>query len=262
MARQAGTERAERERWRALHQLEGWLEKPMMALGVVWLILLVIELTGELGPGLRALGTAIWLVFIVDFALRLLLAPRKLAFLRRNWLAAISLAVPALRFVRALRFLQVARGARGLHLVRILGSLNRGSAVLRRAMRRRRLGYVLTLSVLVVVLGAAGLYALERGAGSGFGSFGAALWWTGRMVMTIGPEFWPATPEGRVLSLLVSLYGYATFGYVTAAFASIFVERDAASAGAATAGDAALRALAAEVRALREATAAGDARPG
>jgi voltage-gated potassium channel len=269
MAREAGMARdrtataraAERERWRALRQLEGWLEKPMMALGIVWLALLFVELTGELGPGLRTAGTAIWIAFLADFALRLLLAPRKLAFLRRNWLVAVSLAVPALRFVRALRFLQVARGARGLRLVRILGSLNRGSAVLRRAMRRRRLGYVLALSVLVVVFGAAGLYALERGAGSGFVSFGAALWWTARMVMTIGPEFWPATPEGRLLSLLVSLYGFATFGYVTAAFASFFVERDAASAGAATAGDAALRALAAEVRALREAAAAGEAKP-
>jgi voltage-gated potassium channel len=79
------------------------------------------------------------------------------------------------------------------------------------------------------------------------------------MVMTIGPEFWPTTPEGRVLSLLVSIYGYATFGYVTAAFASIFVERDAASPDTATASDAALRELAAEVRALRAAGPASAA---
>ena len=250
MAEASEARKVERERWRALRQLEGWLEKPMMALGVAWLALLFVELTSELTPPLRTLGTAIWIVFVADFALRLLLAPRKLAFLRRNWLVALSLAVPALRFFRALRFLQVARGARGLRLVRLLTSMNRGSAVLRRAMRRRRLGYVLAMSVLVVVLGAAGLYALERGAGSGFTSYAAALWWTGRMVMTIGPEFWPTTPEGRVLSLLVSLYGYATFGYVTAAFASFFVERDAASAEAGTAGDRSLRELAAAVRRL------------
>jgi hypothetical protein len=100
----------------------------MMALGVVWRALLFVELTGRLTPGLGALGTAIWAAFLVDFALRLLLAPRKLAFLRRNWLLAISLAVPALRFVRALRVLQVARGARGLRLVRILAWVRRSCA--------------------------------------------------------------------------------------------------------------------------------------
>ena len=250
MARASEARTAERERWRALRQLEGWLEKPMIVLGVAWLVLLVVELTGELTPALRTAGTAIWAVFVVDFTLRLLLAPRRLAFLRRNWFVAVSLLIPALRFVRVLRFLQVARAARGLRLVRLLGSLNRGSAVLRRAMRRRRLGYVLAMSLLVVVLGAAGLYALERDAGSGFTSYAAALWWTGRMVMTIGPEFWPATAEGRLLSLLVSVYGYATFGYVTAAFASFFVERDAASVETEVAGQKALRELAAEVRKL------------
>jgi voltage-gated potassium channel len=220
----------ERERWRALRHLEAWLEKPMMALGVAWLALLLVEFTAGLSPTLRTLGTAIWAIFLFDFALRFLLAPSKLRFMRRNWLVAASLAVPAIRFFRALRFLQAARAGRGPRLFRVLTSLNRGSTVLRRAMRRRRLGYVLAMSLLVVALGAAGLHVLE-GAEAGFGSYGVALWWTARMVMTIGPDFWPVTPEGRVLSLVVSLYGYATFGYVTAAFASFFVERDAARAG-------------------------------
>lgn len=34
-----------RERWRTLREMERWLERPMMYLGVIWLVLLVLELT-------------------------------------------------------------------------------------------------------------------------------------------------------------------------------------------------------------------------
>jgi hypothetical protein len=42
------TQLVERERWRTLRQLEAWLEKPMMALGIAWLVLLLVELTAGL----------------------------------------------------------------------------------------------------------------------------------------------------------------------------------------------------------------------
>lgn len=252
---QAGEARkVERERWRALLQIEAWIEMPMAVLGLVWLVLLVLEFTTGVGPFLRDVGTLIWVAFLFDFALRFTLAPRKGRFLRRNLLTVVSLALPALRLFRAVRLLRLMRVARGLKLVRVLGSFNRGFAALRRTTRRRGLGYVLGLSVLVVIVGAAGLYGLERGTGGaeGFDGYVSALWWTARVVMTIGPEFWPATPEGRLLSLLLALYGYATFGYVTAAFASLFVDQDAASGEGEVAGRRSIEALHAEIRALRE----------
>ena len=38
------------------------------------------------------------------------------------------------------------------------------------------------------------------------------------LVSTMGSDFWPLTPEGRVLALLLSVYGLAVFGYITASF--------------------------------------------
>jgi voltage-gated potassium channel len=67
----------------------------------------------------------------------------------------------------------------------------------------------------------------------------------------MGSEFWPRTGEGRVLCFLLSLYGFAVFGYITAAFASFFVGRDAADAEAEVAGARDLAALRDEVAALR-----------
>jgi voltage-gated potassium channel len=83
-----------------LQQVEDWLEPPMIVLSLIWLILLIVELVWGLAPILRAIVNVIWIVFVVDFLLRFFLAPRKLNYLRSNWLTAISLALPALRLFR------------------------------------------------------------------------------------------------------------------------------------------------------------------
>jgi voltage-gated potassium channel len=198
-------------------------------------------------------GTAIWVVFVLEFGLRFALAPEKLQFLRANWLTVLALLAPALRMVRALRALRAARGLRGLRLVRIVGAANRGMNALRASLGRRGLGYVVLLTVLIALLGAGGMQAFEPGSEveGGFASYGEALWWTGMLLTSMGSEFWPRTAEGRVLCFLLSLYGFAVFGYITASFASFFVGRDAASVDAEVVGARDLIALRDEVMALR-----------
>src|SRR4051794_40501234 len=89
-----------RLRWRALSRFEDRIEPLMAILGLVWLGLFVVDMTRGLDPLLAGLSTTIWVVFVVDFALRLLLAPERLTYLRRNWLTALSLIVPAFRIGR------------------------------------------------------------------------------------------------------------------------------------------------------------------
>ena len=217
------------ERRAALAELEEWLRAPMLLLSAAWLALVVAELAWGESRLLETVGLVIWAVFLAEFLLRLALAPDKAGFLRANWLSAIALLAPAFRLLRGFRALRLARAARGLRLVRVVGTANRGMNALRAAMRRRGLGYVLALTALVDLLGAAGMYAFERApeVAGGFESFGDALWWTSMLMTTMGSEFWPRTPEGRVLCLLLALYAFAVFGYITAAFASFFVGRDA-----------------------------------
>ncbi len=102
---------------------------------------------------------------------------------------------------------------------------------LRASLRRRGLGYVIGLTVTIALLGAGGMLAFEPASEveGGFESYLDALWWTGMLLATMGSEFWPKSAEGRILCFLLALYGFAVFGYITASFASFFVERDAAS---------------------------------
>jgi len=228
----------------------------MVILGFVWLGLLALELTRGLHPALETLGTVIWIIFIADFFLRLALAPAKLEYARRNWLTAVSLLVPALRvfrLARVFRVLRLGRATRGLRLFRILSSLNRGMRALSLAMGRRGFGYAVALTAIVVFAGAAGMYAFEKdnAAGEGLRDYPAALWWTAMMITTVGSEYWPQTVEGRVLCLFLALYAFAVFGYVAATLSSFFIERDAASNQAETAGAKSIAELGREVAALR-----------
>lgn len=212
-----------------LRRLEVVLERPLAFLGFVWLVLLVLEFTRGLGPLLMRVTLFIWGIFIVDFALKLILAPQKLRFLQRNLLTAVSLAVPALRLVRILRLaraLKAVRAVRGLRLLRVLASWNRGMRALSISLSRRGLGYVLLLTLLVLLSGAAGMYTFERDAEGGFEDFGTALWWTAMILATMGSGYWPQTAEGRLLCLILAVYGFSIFGYVTATIASFFITAD------------------------------------
>lgn len=225
----------EKERSRLLGSIERLLDGPMVFLGFVWLILLVVELIWGLPKVLAYLSIIIWIVFIIDFLIKFVLAPNKLLFVKKNWLTAISLVIPALRLFRVFRFIRLLRGLRGIRLVRVVSSINRTMASLAATMKRRAFGYVLMLTIVVTFAGAAAMFAIEKPA-PGFENYGMALWWTAMRVITAGSEYYPLTPEGRSLAFLLALFGYAIFGYVTATLATFFIGRDAEEKDAPVAG--------------------------
>jgi voltage-gated potassium channel len=222
-------QRLDTQRARLLVRFRQWMETPLLVLGFVWLVLLVIELTRGLHPMMQTLSTGIWIIFIIAFLVELALAPRKLPYLRSQWLTILSLLLPALRvfrIARIIRALRLARAARGTSLLRVVTGLNRGMRALGNSMERRGLGYVVALTVLVVVAGSAGMLALERDAAGGLRDYPSALYFTIMLLATMGSDYWPRTPEGRMLCLLMSMYAIGVFGYLTAALASFFVDRD------------------------------------
>jgi voltage-gated potassium channel len=262
---EAGDAKAlERERYELLQRLEDWLEIPMLVLAFVWLALLIVELIWGESIWFEIIGTTIWIIFLLDFAVQLVLAPHRVAYIKRNWLIVVSLVIPALRlfrFFRVFRLLRLARAARGLRLVRVVSSLNRSMKALGASLGRRGFGYVIVLTVLVTFGGAAGMYAFENESPGGPQSYGDSLWWTVMIMTTMGSQYWPQTVEGRVLCIFLALYAIGVFGYVTATLATFFVGRDAESDEAELAGAKQITALREEMRALREEIHAQSQKP-
>lgn len=235
---QRRTQTAERERWALLREVNEVTATPLVVLSFVWLVLLVLDLITGLQGWALVLVYVIWGLFIADFVIGFLIAPRRAVYLRTNWLTAISLMIPALRILRvfqALRVLRAARAARSINLARTLTATRRGVRAARIALGRRGFAYVVVATVLVIFIGAAGMTQFEspgsvRDAGhdeaQGIESYGEALWWTSMIITTLGSDYWPVTPEGRFLTVLLSVYSVAIFGYITATLASIFVSGD------------------------------------
>lgn len=217
----------ETERVRLLVQLEQMLERPMIVLSLVWVALVALEFAQGLTRPVEIAGLVIWGLFAADFLIKLLVAPRKWLFLRRNWITALSLLLPAFRLLRLGRAFRAVRVLRGVRFAKMLGTLNRGMRALRRSMRRQGFGYVVALTLLVLFSAAAGMMAFEREGPNRavFATYSSSLWWTAMLMTSLGSEFWPKTGGGRALTLVVALYSFAVFGYITATLASFFIER-------------------------------------
>lgn len=185
---------------------------------------------------------------------RFVLAPEKRAYLGRNWLTALSLVIPAFRILRiaSIAGRVGATATRSFRLVKVVGTMNRSMGALGSTLGRRGFAYVMLLTVAVLFAGAAGMYAFERHSGSlGFATFADAVWWTAMLLTTMGSGSWPESLEGRTLCVLLSLYAFAIFGYVTATIATYFIERDTRNEEGELEAAAGLRDIRDELKALR-----------
>ena len=207
-----------------------------IGLALLWIVLTIVELLGDLTPALEVALNVIWALFVLDFLVKFTVAPKKVVFLRSQWIILLSLLLPAFRLLRVLRAFTALRA---ISLVRVLASLNGGISRLSRAMGKRGAGYVTIVTIIVLLGGAGGMYAFERpdqlaeqgfsnlaAQGGGLHSYGDALWWTAMLMTTIGSQYWPVTPAGRALCFALSLFSLGVFGYITAALASLFVAKD------------------------------------
>jgi voltage-gated potassium channel len=181
---------------------------PLMAfLGIVFALLAAFQLADTgLGPGwTRALdgaAWAIWGVFVIEFAAKLVAAPSTPRFLRRNWLAVLMLLVPTLRL---LRFGALLRLGRALPAARVVSTSYRATGVARRLLRSRAgfLGAVASVATLAVAQLA---WLAERGHQT-FATFGDALLWSAASVIAMQADPVPATWIGRLVMLAAFAVG-------------------------------------------------------
>ncbi|HEX6032386.1 MAG TPA: potassium channel family protein [Tepidiformaceae bacterium] len=208
-----------------------------------------LDLSSAQSRSLELAGLAIWFIFTVDFVVRLGLADSKWRYLRSNWLAAIAVALPAFRVARVFRAIRVLRL---LRLGRVVTTTNRSVGAVRR-LAPGGMTYVGLLGGLGILLGGAGMYTLEQGVdGSHVGSFGDALWWAAATLTTVGSGIDPVTLEGRILALLMMLFGLALSGFITATLAVILMGRRGGSWQEEDDVHASLAALREEIARLRE----------
>ncbi|MCV2396176.1 potassium channel family protein [Actinotalea sp. M2MS4P-6] len=155
------------------------------------------------------LNTAIWLVFAVDLGIRLYLAEEKVAWAKSHPIDVVSVLLPALRPLRALRVFTAGQSL----MSRRDGALRTGEAILYGALA-------------LVLIGALAELDAEKGApDASIVTFGDSLWWAITTVTTVGyGDLYPVTPAGRFVAAALMIVGISVLGVVTASVAAWLVE--------------------------------------
>lgn len=162
---------------------------------------------------LELFGYLLWVFFAIDLLFRFIIDPVKKGFFKRNWLDTITVIIPQLRALRALR----AFTAHGI--------LSRGKT-----------GSVLTsggiasgiIAVLLIVwVGGLMVLNAERGApGAEIVNLEDAVWWSFETITTVGyGDFVPVTGLGRLFAIFIMFFGISVLSMVTATVAASLAKR-------------------------------------
>jgi voltage-gated potassium channel len=232
----------------ALRTYERLTGPPLAALGLVFLVvyawpILQPDLPRAAALACTTIGTVIWVVMALDYAVRFSMAKDRLRFVRHNWFDLLIIALPMLRPLRSLRSLLALR------------------IIARGGLTFTRQRVVATVGVTVAAGGAVAALAMldaERTSSkANINTYGDALWWALSTITTVGyGDRYPTTAEGRLIAAALMLAGIALLGVVTASLASWFVEHIGDVAKTEQRTQVALEALTGEVEALRRAVEA------
>ena len=214
-----------------LHRIERLTELPLLILAFIMIPLLVGPLLWKLSPSEEAIFLTfdwfIWAIFAIDLAIKLVVAPHRLAYLKGHWFEVLVVVVP---FFRPLRIIRVF----------IFGS--RAWVGTRRLVN---IDFLLVYGIGLVIIAATVVASVEGGEGASIQSFPDALWWSMTTITTVGyGDMVPISTVGRAMGYILMLGGIAFFSGITANLASFLVRgRDSR--------DKALYDLAVEVKGLR-----------
>ncbi len=195
---------------------------PLLALAVAFLVVLLAPLVATLpswlAGALDVVSIAIWVAFGVDYGTRLYLAPQRWHFVRSHPLDLVVLVLPMLRPLSALRLLRLARAGA------LLGLAHRQA---QRSLHARVSAYVAAATVVIIGVAAAAMYDAERRSeNANITSLPDALWWAATTITTVGyGDRYPTTAVGRLVAVVLMLFGIALLGVVTASVAAWFVGR-------------------------------------
>lgn len=174
------------------------------------------------GELLRTLEWFFTGLFTLEYALRLLSAPRPAQYARSffgsiDLLAVlptyVSLVIPGAEYFTVVRTLRVLRVFRVLKLAQHVSEMHTLGRALR-ASRRKITVFLLTVFTLVVMLGS--LMYLIEGRGNGFTSIPTSVYWAIVTLTTVGyGDISPQTPLGQVLASVVMILGYSILAVPT-----------------------------------------------
>ncbi|MEU5655860.1 potassium channel family protein [Streptomyces sp. NPDC047737] len=191
-------------------------EVPLFAAALVFLVGYAVRVLAPIGAQpwrdiALALVAATWLLFAVDYGVRLRLSGLGGRFVHTHWLDTVVLLLPLLRPLR---------------LVKVYTAVRHRTGKARLSLYARVMSYAGLSAVLLGFSASLAVYHQEQGVrDSTIRTFGDSLWWACATLTTVGyGDAVPVTAGGRVIAAFLMACGLALLGAVTGSFSSWLVE--------------------------------------
>lgn len=187
----------------------------MSALSIVFLLVVLGEQFAAPGSpmdhALTVGGWSLWAVFVAEFVVRLVVAPDRGRFLRRNWWQVLFLVLPFLRFLRLLRAVRLLRTGR------VMSSAVRSTRTAANLLGGR-VAWLAVMSAIVALSASQLLYAF-----SGFAAYGDALHAAALATIT-GEPLGRDDSFSRTLDVVLATYSVVVFATLAGSLGAFFLQ--------------------------------------
>ena len=203
-------------KYRGEKNLAAWEERssrPMFVASVLYLLafaapIMSTRIQEPYDGYLNILQLILWGLFAADYCIRLYLAPRRLYFITHNLMNLAIVLLPAWRIVSFLAMIYMTANRQYKRLSELAVKL---------------FGY----TAIFIIMFALAIYSVESSeSGAMIRDLPTAYWWTFTTLATVGyGDVYPVTGIGRVIAVVVMLYGVGMVAVATGALASWIIEK-------------------------------------
>ena len=203
-------------KYRGEKNLAAWEERsstPMFVASVLYLLafaapIMSTRIQEPYDAYLNIIQMILWGLFAADYCIRLYLAPRRLYFITHNLMNLAIVLLPAWRIVSFLAMIHLTTNRQYKRLSELAVKL---------------FGY----TAIFIIMFALSIYSVESSEpGAMIRDLPTAYWWTFTTLATVGyGDVYPITGIGRVIAVVVMLYGVGMVAVATGALASWIIEK-------------------------------------
>lgn len=163
-------------------------------------------------PIIKNIDFFIWLIFVVDVVYRFIVADNKINYLKKNPFDVIAI-IPFDSIFR------LARLARLIRLLRALTIMRHYLQPIIAILKTNNLDKVLTLLVILIFIASIPIQLIEPT----IYTYTDAMWWAIVTATTVGyGDISPETGFGRLIAIVLMIFGIGLIGLVTSSIASYF----------------------------------------
>ncbi|HEX9027123.1 MAG TPA: potassium channel family protein [Clostridium sp.] len=157
----------------------------------------------------------VYIIFVLDYFIRLLTAKNKKRFFKHNIVDLIA--------ILPLGFLTSSTFGSAFKLLKVVSYVLRLIGNVKEILFTNGFIYALGSTIIITIMGSIGIYIFEDGISATITNYGDALWWSFVTVTTVGyGDISPSTGGGRFIACILMIAGIGFLSMLTSTISTFF----------------------------------------